>query len=106
HHLPRDAAARCGVRGARSDMDEESWLRETDTPALLKLAVHRMCERKRRLFACACARCVLPLVTGIDIDGIVGIAERIADNQFVNQDERTEAFDRATKHRSQSTDAG
>ena len=61
-------------------MKEEAWLKATDVNTLLQLTRGYDCKRKLRLFACACARCLLPKMPHLDGERFISFAEQFADN--------------------------
>lgn len=65
-------------------MTEQEWL-ECRTPLLiLEVLLDRVSDRKLRLFACACARRILPLLEGnLHSVGaeVIGVGEELADGR-------------------------
>jgi hypothetical protein len=83
------------------DDDERFWLTETLAHELLRYAARSFGARKSRLFACACARQVLPLITGIDAIGLLDVAERVADNGLSGDPDWEASASLASAHRAQ-----
>lgn len=60
-------------------MDEATWLTCADPVKMLGFLKDRPCERRRRLFACACSRRLWPWATDERSRSAVEVAERFAD---------------------------
>jgi hypothetical protein len=67
-----------GMSG-ETTVTEAEWLGCTDPDSILGFIQKRGSERKRRLFACACCRAVLPLIHDEYSRKAVKTAERYAD---------------------------
>jgi hypothetical protein len=75
-------------------MSEEEWLTEQAADGLLRLVPAQVSGRKFRLFACQCARDLLPHNPYYSRAEAIEIAERVADGTADGLDVRG-AFDRA-----------
>ena len=60
-------------------MTEDEWLACADPEAMFELLKGKASERKFRLLHCACIRCVVPLVIGLDGNHLLSVAEDHAD---------------------------
>lgn len=87
-------------------MGDERWLATTDAPALIDFALtgDLVSTRKLRLFACACARQVLPFIVAVDAAAVLEAAERLADNQLNDPGDWFAALDHAYDNRVRSAD--
>src|SRR5207247_305566 len=62
HYTPREVERSCregdfrGLPPPEGSLDEKQWLEATDPAWMLEFLGDRASDRKRRLFACACAR--------------------------------------------------
>jgi hypothetical protein len=75
-------------------MTEEEWLTCLDPPAMLEAIQGKVSARKLRLFACACARHVVDLMTEKASRRAVQIAEGYADD-LISREARSSASARA-----------
>jgi hypothetical protein len=72
-------------------MDERQWLEATDPAWMLEFLGERAGERKRRLFACACARRALRLQPDDRLETCLAVAEQLADGK-AGEDDRARAL--------------
>jgi hypothetical protein len=75
-----------GLPPPELSMDERQWLEATDPAWMLEFLGDRAGQRKRRLFACACARRALRLQPNEALQAGLDIAEQFADGQAGEDD--------------------
>ncbi len=80
-------------------MTEAEWMACTDPVAMLKASRSRLRHRKVRLFAVACCRCVLPLLTDQRSRNAVEVAERYADGVASDEELKAAAQAASAVHR-------
>ncbi len=96
HYTPREVEQHRRAHDFRGlpppelSMDERQWLEASDPAWMLEFLGDRASERKRRLFACACARRALRLQANDLLEEALAIAEQLADGTIP-----AEARDRA-----------
>jgi hypothetical protein len=88
-------------------MGEGLWLASTDANALVRFAIagDLVSARKFRLFACACARQVLPFIVVVDAASVLEVAEQLADDRLTDPSEWFAALDHAYDNRLRAADA-
>ncbi len=88
-------------------MDEQEWLAVTDAYGLVTFAIAGdfVSARKFRLFACACARRVLPFLVAVDADSVLEVAEQFADDRLADPSEWFAALDHTLDNRLRSAGA-
>src|SRR5437867_2460076 len=65
--------------GKGAGMTEAEWLACPDPGPMLQFLSGKVSERKLRLFACACARRLLPLLREPRLEKVLLLAEQVAE---------------------------
>jgi hypothetical protein len=97
HYTPREVERQRrqsdfrGLPAPEVAMDERQWLESTDPAWMLEFLGERASPRQLRLFACACARRVLPLHPDDRLVALIEVGERLADGT-AGEEERKAAL--------------
>jgi hypothetical protein len=67
-------------------MTEAEWLSATDSTVMLEFLRGRASDRKLRLFAVSCVRCVLPPAPDEDMLAVLGVVEQVAEGGGTKHD--------------------